>query len=104
MAKLKRKRIINRKAGFHDLSYVLCGDGKCLYQTRHGELAHISGPTFLPIHFVGATGYLGGELFLHSVLAYRDYSCLSMYECKHDLVRVYNIDTTRVLRVSTHWK
>jgi hypothetical protein len=30
---------------------------------------------------VGATGYLGGERFLHSDVAYRDYSCCSVYEC-----------------------
>ena len=80
MGKLRRKRIINRKAGSRDLLYVLRDDGKCPYQTRHEELTHISDHTLLAIHFVGATGYLSGEWFLHSDVAYRDYSCCSMCE------------------------
>ena len=73
MEKLKRKRIVNQRAGSHDLPYVLRDNDKCPYQTRHGELTPVSDYTLLPIRFVGATGYLGGEWFLHLDVACRDY-------------------------------
>jgi hypothetical protein len=92
MEKLKRKRIISRKAGSRDLPYALRDNGKCLYQTKHAELTHISDHTFLPIRFVGATGYLGDGWFLHSDVACRDYSCCSMYECNTTNVRTHNTD------------
>jgi hypothetical protein len=59
--------------------------------TRHGELTHISGLMFLAIRSVGATGYLGGDRFPHSDVAYRDFSCWSVYEYKRNFVRVHNI-------------
>lgn len=99
MEKLKRKRTINRKAGSHDLSYATTASA--LYQTRHGELTHISGHTFLAIRSVGATGYLGAERFLHSDVAYRDYRCCSVYECKRGLFVSIVLITTRVLNPHT---
>lgn len=57
MEKLKRKRSINRKAGSHDLSYA----------TMASALTKLDMESSL--------------IFLHSDVAYRDYSCCSMYEC-----------------------
>ena len=62
MEKSRRKRIINRKAGSHDLFYATTASALTKLDM---ELTHISGRTLLAIR-VGAACYLGSERFLHS--------------------------------------
>jgi hypothetical protein len=89
MEKLKKKRIINPKAGSHDLSYVLRERASARIKLDMESLLTSLATRSLP-SVLGAADYLG-ERFFHSDMA-RDYSCCSMYECKLDLVRVHNID------------
>ena len=76
MEKLKRKRIINRKAGSHDLPYATTASAL----TKHMEILLIS----LAIRSVEPR-YLDSERFLHADVAYSD-SCYSVYECLRDLI------------------